>query len=73
MYSEILTNMDVESKDSKSSNNKNSQRAAALQGMWVCPGYINQLLFNYQNQYCSYLGSPKGEQQRSVFLNYKPD
>ena len=40
MYSEILTNMDVESKDSKSSNNKNSQRAAALQGMWVYPGYI---------------------------------
>ena len=36
MYSEILTNMDVESKDSKSSNNKNSQRAAALQGMSLC-------------------------------------
>ena len=32
MYSEILTNMDVESKGSKSSNNKDNQRAAAIQG-----------------------------------------
>lgn len=35
MYSEILTNMDVESKDSKTSNNKHSQRAAALQGVYM--------------------------------------
>jgi len=31
MYSEILTNMDVESKGSKSSSNKDNQRAAAIQ------------------------------------------
>ena len=44
MYSEILTNMDVESKGSKSSNNKDNQRAAAIQGTWVCPGYIYHLI-----------------------------
>lgn len=35
MYSEILNSKDVESKDSKKSSNKFSQRAAAMQG--GCP------------------------------------
>ena len=50
MYSEILTNMDVESKDSKSSNNKLSQRAAqALQGVYAC-AYTSCFKVNSQDQ-----------------------
>ena len=39
MYSEILNSKDVESKDSKKSSNKFSQRAAAMQG--GCPHSCN--------------------------------
>jgi len=71
MYSEILTNMDVESKGSKSSSNKDNQRAAAIQGMWVCPGYIYHLIsLNNKIQLCLVLIRVISRNHSNVVLGF---
>ena len=55
MYSEILSSVEVGSKDSKASKDKNTQRAADMRGLSVYLETSMCILFSYVEWFLRYL------------------